>query len=134
MEEPVMDLLKKKITDAVKAFGTFQEVLNEPYSKISRDASTQRFKYTVEAVWKCLQLFLKEREGLQCYSPKACFREAGGAGLLDEDETMKALEMIDDRNLTSHTYQEQLADSIYNRLNAYAKIMGKLLEQMQGVV
>ena len=127
-----MDLLKKKITDAAKAFHTFQEVLHEPYSKISRDAAIQRFEYTVEAVWKCLQLFLREREGLECYSPKACFREAGGAGLLNEDETMKALEMIDDRNLTSHTYQEQLADNIFKRLNAHAKIMGKLLEQMKG--
>ncbi len=127
-----MDLLKKKITDAAKAFNTFQEVLHEPYSKISRDAAIQRFEYTVEAVWKCLQLFLREREGLECYSPKACFREAGGAGLLNEDETMKALEMIDDRNLTSHTYQEQLADNIFKRLNAHAKIMGKLLEQMKG--
>lgn len=127
-----MDLLKKKITDAAKAFNTFQEVLHEPYSKISRDAAIQRFEYTVEAVWKCLQLFLREREGLECYSPKACFREAGGAGLLNEDETMKALEMIDDRNLTSHTYQEHLADNIFKRLNAHAKIMGKLLEQMKG--
>lgn len=127
-----MDLLKKKIADAAKAFSTFQEVLHEPYSKISRDAAIQRFEYTVEAVWKCLQLFLREREGLECYSPKACFREAGGAGLLNEDETMKALEMIDDRNLTSHTYQEQLADNIFKRLNSHAKIMGKLLEQMNG--
>ena len=127
-----MDLLKKKIADAARAFNTFQEVLHEPYSKISRDAAIQRFEYTVEAVWKCLQLFLREREGLECYSPKACFREAGGAGLLNEDETMKALEMIDDRNLTSHTYQEQLADNIFKRLNAHAKIMGKLLEQMKG--
>ena len=127
-----MDLLEKKITDAAKAFNTFQEVLHEPYSKISRDAAIQRFEYTVEAVWKCLQLFLREREGLECYSPKACFREARGAGLLSEEETMKALEMIDDRNLTSHTYQEQLADNIFKRLNDHAKIMGKLLEQMQG--
>lgn len=126
-----MDLLKKKITIARKAFETLQEVLNEPYSKISRDAAIQRFEYTVEAVWKCLQLFLKEREGIECYSPKACFREAGSVGLLDEDETIKALEMIDDRNLTSHTYQEQLAERIYNRLSGHVKILGKLLDQMK---
>lgn len=127
----MMKLLEKKITDARRAYETLQDVLNEPYSKISRDAAIQRFEYTVEAIWKCLQLFLKEREGIECYSPKACFREAGGVGLLNEDETIKALEMIDDRNLTSHTYQEELAERIYKRLSGHAKIMGKILEQMK---
>ena len=126
-----MELLKNKITDARKAFETLQEVLNEPYSKIARDAAIQRFEYTVEVMWKCLQLFLREREGIECYSPKTCLREAGSVGLIDEDETIKALEMIDDRNLTSHTYHEELAETIYRRLNTHAKIMGKLLEQMR---
>jgi hypothetical protein len=35
--------------------------------------------------------------------------------------------MVDDRNLTSHTYKEALAEKIASRIPAYCKIMEKLL-------
>jgi len=49
-------------------------------------------------------------------APKSCFREAGSVGLLSEEETVQAFEMIDDRNLTSHTYHEEIAEEIYKKL------------------
>jgi nucleotidyltransferase substrate binding protein (TIGR01987 family) len=88
------------------------------------------FEYTVESVWKCLQLYLLQREGIECYSPKSCLREAKNAGLLDEGETVRALEMIDDRNLTAHTYHEEIADAIYRKLPAYAALMETLINGM----
>lgn len=71
-------------------------------TKIIRDATIQRFEFTVEAVWKLAQLYLREQEGLDLGSPKRVFRECFHVGILDENETQKALEMIDDRNLTIH--------------------------------
>lgn len=126
-----MDLLQKKVDTARKAFRTFQEILERPFSKVMRDAAIQRFEYTIEAVWKSLQLFLREKEGIDCYSPKSCFREAGSVGLLSAEETVQALEMIDDRNLTSHTYHEEIAEEIYKKLPIYAGIMKKLLDGMK---
>lgn len=49
-----MNLLHKKLDDSRKAFKTFQEILEEPCSAVTRDAAIQRFEYTVEAIWKCL--------------------------------------------------------------------------------
>ncbi|MCZ6574514.1 MAG: nucleotidyltransferase substrate binding protein, partial [Planctomycetota bacterium] len=43
-------------------------------------------------------------------------RAARDAGMLDDGETERALAMVDDRNLTVHTYNEELAQAIYARL------------------
>jgi hypothetical protein len=43
--------------------------------------------------------------------------------MIKEDETIKFLEMTDDRNMTSHTYKEEVAQIIYGKLNEYSKLM-----------
>jgi nucleotidyltransferase substrate binding protein (TIGR01987 family) len=74
---------------------------------------------------------LKEHEGITCASPKSCFREAKKVGILNDDEVMLALEMIDDRNLASHTYHEEAANKIFSRLQDYTGLMTKILERMK---
>lgn len=58
-------------------------------------------------------------------------RHAGSTGLFDHDETRTALMMADDRNLSVHTYDQTLADQIYQRLNHYAPLMQHWLQRMQ---
>ncbi len=124
-----MGLLEIKRTDAMRALDTLREILRAEFSKVARDAAIQRFEYTAEALWKYLQAYLREKEGIDCYSPKACFREARNAGLMDEDETLRALEMVDDRNMTSHTYHEEVAEAIYKKLPAYTSLMDILMKR-----
>lgn len=117
--------------DAVKAFDTLRDILNEPFTVIVRDATIQRFEYTFEALWKFLKAWLKEREGIICNSPKACFREAFSLKLLTEEETVKFLEMTDDRNMTSHTYHEEISQILYARMLHYCKLIEVLLEKIE---
>ncbi len=44
-------------------------------------------------------------------------------GLLNEEQTVTCLEMTDDRNLTSHTYVEEVAESIYEKIRDYYELM-----------
>jgi hypothetical protein len=39
--------------------------------------------------------------------------------------------MTDDRNLTSHTYIEAVAEKIYQKLPPYAQLMRKLLTNIE---
>ena len=122
-----MERLKQRKADAQKALQTFSEILNEPYSVIVRDAAIQRFEYSFEAAWKFLKEYLRVKEGVVCHAPKACFREAQSAGLLNEEETLLCLEMTDDRNMTSHTYREEIANLLYGKRETYLTLMQKLL-------
>ncbi|MGC8815042.1 MAG: HI0074 family nucleotidyltransferase substrate-binding subunit [bacterium] len=126
-----MEKLKKKIETSQKALKTFKNILKEPYSEITRDASIQRFEYYFEIIWKTVKLYLEYQEGIICNSPKSCFRELFSIGLIDENKTIKLLEMTDDRNLTSHTYDEKLAKELYNKLGEYYKLMEEILEKIK---
>lgn len=114
-----MGELEKKFDSATKALRTFEEVLGEPYSKIVRDAAIQRFEYSFEISWKTLQTYLKEKEGIVANSPKSAFREALPTDILSANEVELALKMTDDRNLTTHTYHEEVAQQIFESLSDY---------------
>ena len=79
-----------------RALMTLEEILSEPYSVIVRDASLQRFEYTFETAWKLVKSYLYEIEGIDCASPKGCFRQALKTGILTEKEAEHALVMCND--------------------------------------
>lgn len=116
--------------DTKKALGTLKEIIETPYSVIVRDATIQRFEYSFEIFWKFLKEYLRVKEGIISNSPKSCFREAFNVKLLTEDETIAALEMTDDRNLTAHTYHEEVAEEIYRKIKGYYKLMDKIFRNL----
>lgn len=123
-----MDRLRERLVVAQKALATLQELpLGERTDTIIRDAAIQRFEYALEAVWKVAQLYLREREGLDIASPKGVIRACLAVGLLTPEEGRLALKMVDDRNLTVHTYNETLADAIFSRLAQHAMLMDRWL-------
>jgi len=126
-----MERLKLKYKDALNTFKTLKEILKEPFSLIVRDATIQRFEYTFEALWKFVKEYLREKEGIISNSPKSCFREIFSLGILTKKETIECLEMTDDRNDTSHTYKEEIAQKIYNKIGKYVLLMGKILKEIQ---
>ena len=126
-----MGRLEERLQVAGKALATFCELpLTDADDDVVRDAAIQRFEYTFEAIWKAAQLFLREKEGLEQGSPKGVMRACLQVGLLTEDQVRLALEMADDRNLTVHTYNEELARKIFSRLISYAALLGAWLNSM----
>ena len=126
-----MEKLARRVKEAEKALETLREILREPYSVIVRDATIQRFEYTFEIFWKLVKEYLYNHEGIECNSPKSCFREASSVGLLSEEQTITCLEMTDDRNLTSHTYIEEVAESIYEKIRDYSELMDTVLNRIK---
>lgn len=125
-----MEKLEILIRDTSKALATFKEITRTPYSIIVRDAAIQRFEYSFEISWKLIKEFLKQQEGIICNSPKSCFRDAFRMKLLSEEEAITALEMTDDRNLTSHTYHEELAEEIYGKIGGYYNLMENIYKRI----
>lgn len=126
-----MERLELKFKDALKALETFEAILNEPFSIIVRDAAIQRFEYTFEALWKFIKEYLKEKEGIICNSPKACFKEVFSLGMLSENEASSFLEMTDRRNDISHTYKEEVANIIYEKAKKYVLLIRNLADKFE---
>ncbi len=127
--------LDKKLEDFKNAL----ERLNDAYLKavghknsedypFFRDSTIQRFEFTLEIAWKSIKSFLHKQDGIECRSPKSCIREFFTIGYLSEDDTFKFLEMVDDRNLATHTYHESLAEEIFDRIANYIPLLKKTLQ------
>ena len=130
--------LKKRLEDFEKAFKRLKESYGETlkhkgddYYTFFRDSTIQRFEFTVEIMWKTIKSFLYEYTGIDCKSPKGCIRDFFSVGYLTEYETTTLLEMIDDRNMTSHTYHEEVAEKIFKDLHIYLPIIEKIIEKLK---
>ena len=113
--------LNRNFINLEKALNRFKEALQEPESTIVLDATIQRFEFTYELIWKTLKNFLEDIHGIRVVSARQVFKEAYGLSLIDQEDVF--LEMINSRNLLSHTYNEELANDIYKKCPSYLKAM-----------
>jgi nucleotidyltransferase substrate binding protein (TIGR01987 family) len=111
-----------------RAVDRLANALAQPKNEFLRDSAIQRFEFTFELAWKVLKEYL-ELQGLEARSPKAAIRGAFQVGLLPEDPGW--LEMLELRNLTSHTYDEALAERIYGELPNALERFRQLLQKLE---
>ncbi len=121
-----MERIIQRCESAKKSLASLEEVLNLEKNTIVRGASIQRFEYTLEAMWKLAQNYLNQYEGIDLASPKGVLRSCFEVGLVPEVDAGTLLQMIDDRNLTVHLYNELIAEQIFQRLNLYQVVLTKL--------
>ena len=99
------------LEEFAKALEALRQGIAAPKSDLSRDASIQRFEFCVELGWKAARRVM----GTSTSAPRAVIREMARNGLIEDVEFW--LQAIENRNLSSHTYKEALAEEVY----AYAK-------------
>lgn len=127
-----MDRLRQRLTLARRTHGRLAELAGRSsVSEIERDAAIQRFEYAFEAAWKAAQLALETWEGVLAASPKSAIRSSVQIGVLSESDGRLALQMADDRNLTVHTYNEELAARIFSELDAYAELLARWIDGLE---
>jgi nucleotidyltransferase substrate binding protein (TIGR01987 family) len=108
-----------------KALVSLEIALNQEKNDITRDASIQRFEFCVELAWKTS----KKVMGTNTTAPKQVIREMAQNSLISDIETW--LMSIDQRNLSSHTYNEALAEKVYQFATKFLPLAKKLLNKLQ---
>ncbi len=98
---------KQEFTTAVRRL---EEACAQPFSSFIRDSVIQRFEFCWELAWKVLRLKL-EVEGILVNTPRETWQQALQMGLIQDGNAWS--EAQKKRNLTSHTYDEKLADEVY---------------------
>jgi len=117
----------KILKDFEKAVKRLEEVLKLKKTKVVRDSAIKRFELCFDLAWKSIKNYSKFH-GLECYSPRECFKTAFQLKLIEHDE--RWLKMIDDRNLTTHLYKESQAEKVYKRLAKYLEMFKNLFEKL----
>ncbi len=112
-----------------KAFSKLKEAVNAVKDELDRDGTIQRFEFTVELLWKTLKKILAY-EKVECYSPRDCIKKAFRFGLIDDDEVI--LDMLEDRNRSSHIYDEKEAEQIFERISVvYLHHLEKIIKNLE---
>ena len=107
----------------------FMEV--EELNDLEKQGLIQAFEYTHELAWNTLSDFLKQKGNTDIYGSKDASREAFKLGLVDKGDVW--MNMIKSRNLTSHTYNEEVTEEItqsiiYDYYPAFCALEKKLAE------
>lgn len=121
-------------SDTQESVARLAQAVAEPETDLIRDATIQRFEFTFEIIWKTLKLYL-EHQGHECGGPRPTIKKAFAEGLIAApEEADRWLAMLDDRNLTSHTYDEALAIRIYRHIvQDYAALLEAMARQIQSL-
>jgi len=93
----------------------------------------QGFEYTFELAWKTLQKYAQQN-GIQVNGPRLSLKEALRFALIDIADEEAWLKMLDDRNLTSHAYKEEVAKEVTTRIaGAHISLLQKLAGKLTGI-
>ncbi|RME44459.1 MAG: nucleotidyltransferase [Caldilineae bacterium] len=113
--------VQQSLVNLEAALGRLQEALQEPEeNSLVIDGTIQRFEFVLELYWKTLKRILAYG-GIQTHTPRETLRQAYQARWLNDEALW--LQMLDDRNRTSHLYNEAMARQIYERIKTYLPAM-----------
>ncbi|WP_238905114.1 nucleotidyltransferase substrate binding protein [Clostridium sp. YIM B02506] len=115
-----------------KAYSRLKEVsdIYDGKNDIIRDSLIQRFEFTYELTHKTLKEFMKYLGvTLENSFPRTIFKKAFVNNLISDDKVW--INLLEDRNLTSHIYNENMADEIADRIvTKYVSAIEELVENL----
>ena len=109
----------------IQRFNHFKKALNQltkfiekgKLNELEQQGVIQSFEYTYELAWNTLKDFFEHQGETGIHGSRDAFRLAFKRELIEDGETW--MDMIESRALTTHTYNEDvakaIADKIFNR-------------------
>ncbi|HOJ29640.1 MAG TPA: nucleotidyltransferase substrate binding protein [Spirochaetota bacterium] len=124
---------KQRFHNYSQSFALLQDSLKVQNPTILEKAGIiQFFEITFELSWKLLKDYC-EYIGYDIHSPRDAIKTAYSIGIIDNGQTW--LDALMDRNLTVHTYDEDIANEVYNKIkNEYYPLLEKLYDTFKDKV
>ena len=99
--------------------------------ELIRDSIIKRFEYTLDLFLKTLKDYLEQVHGLEVpATPKAVIKFCLDAQFLSKPDHDLCIAMINDRNLTSHAYNQDIAEEISTHAYDYYELMNKIANRL----
>lgn len=113
------------IQEFKKAVVRLDEAIQQPKNDFLRDSVIQRFEFCVELAWKTTKKIM----GSNTAAPKDIVREMAQSDYIENvDIWLKSIEM---KNLSSHTYKEDLAEAVYSFACLFLPELKRLLKILE---
>lgn len=131
-----MRSIEFKYMNLKKAYVKLKEVsdIYDGNNDIIRDSLIQRFEFTYELTHKTLKEFMKYLGvTLENSFPRTIFKKAYVNNLISDDKVW--INLLEDRNSTSHIYNENMAKEIADRItNEYVYAIGELIDNLENLM
>lgn len=129
----LMDKLHEKYNRLTDAVSRLREALDD-YKKYPldsvRDGTIQRFEFCTELAWKTMREYLLDQGYTNINSPKEVIKQAFAFGMIKDNKEW--VDLLNDRNLTSHVYDEVTAKEIFERIeNRHLTLFDEVLAYMK---
>jgi nucleotidyltransferase substrate binding protein (TIGR01987 family) len=99
---------------------------------LEKQGVIQGFEFTFELAWNVMKDYLEEQGITGIIGSKNAIRQAFNKDILEDGELW--LEMVKDRNLASHIYDEETANDLFIGIkNTYYRLFKKFLEKMNAL-
>ncbi len=125
----VNDYFEEKLATFEQALTTFEKGLLAEPSELERDGAIQRFEYCFDLSWKTLKRFLEKRGLIELNSPRSVFAAAFAEHIIDNEQIWS--DILLKRNASVHTYNQELAETLYALLPDFYEAMFNLLLAMK---
>lgn len=134
-----MEIIKTRLQSLLKALCTLDEAIallqNPEYKKIYnslRDSAIQRFEYSIDNFWKFIKIYIQEKHQipLETATPRLILREAVNVNLISESEYELLIKGITNRNLTSHSYNEEIAQILIEKIPSQYILMKTIIDRL----
>lgn len=123
-----MSKTKKLLLDLRRATQRLEEALEAEPTQLHQDATIQRFEFTFELAWKLMRVMILDK-GIEVFGPKNVIRRAAQVELINDPETW--IEFLKARNLTTHVYDQPVAEEIYNQAKKFPEVVRELIERAE---
>ena len=128
----------RKLKDLEAALANFRDALTlEPslFPELVADniksGQIQKFEFTIELLWKTVQIFLFEVDGIDVVTPKSVAKEFVEAGYCYYETYERFIRAINDRNQLSHIYRQEMAETIRQRLPESVQMAEQIVSVMR---
>jgi nucleotidyltransferase substrate binding protein (TIGR01987 family) len=119
------------LNEAIVTYNARKEFVSASESTLMRDGIIQRFEYTFELSWKTMKRYLEMYgiEQVDKLKNRDFFRSCYEAGLIRDP--LVWFDFLQDRNQTSHTYDQVVAVDVYDSAVKFIADVQFLLAQLQ---
>jgi len=101
-------------------------------SDLEKQGVIQGFEFSFELAWNVMKDYLEEQGIIGIIGSKNAIRQSFNKGIIDDGDGW--MDMVEDRNLASHTYDEETAEKIFSAVkNKYYILLSKLSEKMNNM-
>jgi nucleotidyltransferase substrate binding protein (TIGR01987 family) len=109
---------KQRFSNYKKALNSLKGAVDLAHKReltdLEKQGMIQAFEFTHELCWKTMKDFIIEKGNQEVFGSRDAVREAFNLGLIFDGESWML--MIESRNLSSHTYNSEVADKIVRNI------------------